>query len=107
MEIYGRIFENPRLVFLQLVTNGVVAGANGDVLGATNPAKIVSSKTTVSESMKVAILLDGVNGQKYKNLKDYSEKNLYKVIYNYGTTVERAIHLLNTYKSSLSTPRRG
>ena len=48
----------------QLVTNGVVAGADKDVFEADNPSQITSAKANVANSMKAIIFLDGDNGQK-------------------------------------------
>ena len=84
------------LVICQLATNGVVAGADGDFLGAANPGQIAAAKATVAESMKATIFLDGANGQKYKQLKDDSGNEFSKGKDNYPPTVERAVHLLNT-----------
>ena len=75
METYGGSFDEPGLLLRQFSTNGVVVGAYGDVLGASNPAQIATAKTTISESTKAAILLDRLNEQKYKHIKDNSEKN--------------------------------
>ena len=61
VEKYGGTIDKPGLVLCQLVTNGVVAGANGDVFGAANPAQIVAAKETISDSTKAAIFLYGVN----------------------------------------------
>ena len=58
------------LVLCQLATNGVVAGADEDVLEADNPVQIAAAKANVAEIMKAIILLDGQNGQKYKHIKD-------------------------------------
>ena len=44
VEMHGRIFRTPVLVLRQLVTNGVVAGADIDVLGAANPTHILAAK---------------------------------------------------------------
>ena len=75
-----------------------MAGANGDVLWADNPAQISLAKATASESMKADILLDGDNGHKYKHNKDDTENDFSKVTYNYPPTVERAVRLLDTHK---------
>ena len=98
MKKYGGKFDEPGLVLRQLATNGVVTGADGDVLGAANTAHIAAYKITVIEITKVAIFLDRSNGQKYKNIKDDLEKDLSKGRDNYPLTVEHAVHLLNTYK---------
>ena len=82
----------------QLGTNGVVPGADGDILGAVNSALIAAAKATLIMRMKAEILMDGENGQKYKHIKDNLEKKFSKVTDNYPTTVERAVYLLNTYK---------
>ena len=70
VKTYGGTFDKLGLVLLQLAKNGAVAGADGDIIGADNPAQIGATKEIVSESMKAAILLDRANGQKYKQLKD-------------------------------------
>ena len=54
--------DDPGLVLCQLVKNGVLASADGDVLGAANPEQIAAATAEVAESTKVAILLDGANG---------------------------------------------
>ena len=97
VKTYGGTFDKLGLVLLQLAKNGAVAGADGDIIGADNPAQIGATKEIVSESMKAAILLDRANGQKYKQLKDDLEIDFNKGIENYATTVERAVRLLNTY----------
>ena len=98
VEKNGVTFDELELVILQLATNVVVLGADGDVLGAGNPAQIVASKSTVSDIMKVSIFLYRVNGQKYKQIRDGLENEFSKETDNYPTTVEHAVHLLNTYK---------
>ena len=82
METYGGTCDERVLVLLQLAKNGFFAGANGDILGVNNPAQIVADKSTVAEIMREAIFLDGVNVQKYKQLKDDLEKYFYKGIDN-------------------------
>ena len=62
--MYGGTLNDPGLVLHQLPKNGVVTGADGDVLRADNTAHIAASKATVAEITKVAIFLDGENGQK-------------------------------------------
>ena len=96
VETYQVTFKNPELVLCQLVTNVVVVVANRDVLGAANPVQIGSFKSTVADSMKAHIFLYGENGHKYKQIKDYLENDFSKVKDNYPTTVQRAVHLLNT-----------
>ena len=96
METYGVTFDEPGLVLLQLTTNGVVAGSDGDFLGASNPAYIVSSEATVAKNMKAAIFLEEENGQKYKHINYYLENDFSKVTVNYSPTVEHAVHFLNT-----------
>ena len=54
-----------------MATNGVVTGADGDILGADNPLQFASDKAVGTEIMKAAIFLDGTNVQKYKQIKDY------------------------------------
>ena len=48
-------------VICQLATNGVLAGANGDIIRAANTSYILVAKATVSDNMKAAILLDRAN----------------------------------------------
>ena len=90
VENYGGKYYKPGLVLRQLVKNGVVAGANGDVLGASNPAHITSDNPTVINNTKADIFLDRENGQKYKQLKDDLENDFSKGIDNYPPTVECA-----------------
>ena len=61
VEIYGVPSDEPGLVLRQLAKNVVVAGANRDFLWEADPAQIAEAKVTLSESMKVAIFLEGVN----------------------------------------------
>ena len=61
VETYGETFDKPLLVLCQLATNGVVSGAEGDVLRVDNTAQIAASNATVAESTKAAIFLDGEN----------------------------------------------
>ena len=86
-----------------------MSGVHGDVLGAANPAHIESSKAAVAESKKAAIFLDRVKGHKYKQLKDDLENKFSKDIDNYPptVTVERTIHLLNTYKIKFDYIKKG
>ena len=62
VENNGEKFDETGLVLRQLATNGFVAGANGDVLGVANNGQIAAAKETISESMKVDISLESVNG---------------------------------------------
>ena len=82
VEMYGVTSDEPILVLHQLVTNGVVVGANGDGIEEANPAHIVAAKTTLEESIKTATLLDGLNVQKYNNRKDGLENNFSEVTDN-------------------------
>ena len=49
METYGGTFNEPGLLLSQLVKNGVVEGADEDILGEANPAQITAANSTVSE----------------------------------------------------------
>ena len=64
VETYGGILDYPVLVIRHLETNGVVVGADGDILGAANPEQIAMAKATIAEIMKAEIFLDGENEQK-------------------------------------------
>ena len=88
VETYGGILDYPGLVLCQLVTNGVVVGADVDVLGAANTAHIETDKATIEEIMKAAIFLDGENEQTYKHIKDDLENDFSKGTDNYPTTVD-------------------
>ena len=61
VEIYEVPSDEPVLVLRQLAKNVVVEGANRDFLWEADPAQIAEAKVTLSESMKVAIFLEGVN----------------------------------------------
>ena len=107
VETYGVTFNGPRLVLHQLARNGVVSGADGDVLGAANPAQIAVAKATIVDSMKVAIFLYGANGHKYKQLKNDLENELSKGKVNYPPIVETFVHFLNTYKIKFECTKKG
>ena len=70
METYGGGIDELILVLLQVAKNGVMVGANRDVLWAYNYAQTAAAKATVAERMKAAIFFNGANVQKYKQLKD-------------------------------------
>ena len=70
METYGEGFDELVLVLRQVAKNGVLVGANRDVLWADNYEQTAAAKATVAERMKAAIFLNGANVQKYKQLKD-------------------------------------
>ena len=57
--------------------------------------------------MKADILLYGANGQKYKKLRYDLGNDFSKGKENYPPTVERAIHLLNTYKIKFEYTKKG
>ena len=82
VEMNGVTFDEPILVLHQLVTNRVMVGTNGDVLGEANPAHIVAAKKNLEESIKTDILLDGLNVQKYNHRKDGLENNFSEVTDN-------------------------
>ena len=107
VETYGGILDYPGLVLCQLMTNGVVVGADGDVLGAANPAQIAVAKATIVDSTKVAIFLYGANGHKYKQLKNDLENELSKGKVNYPPIVEPFVHFLNTYKIKFECTKKG
>ena len=88
VETYGGTFNEPGLLLSQLVKNGVVEGADEDILGEANPAQITAANSTVSEITQVAIFLGSTNYHKYKQLKDDLEKDLSKDTENYPTTAE-------------------
>ena len=95
------------MVLSQLAKNGVVTIAEGYFLGEDITAQISSAKATVPESTKADMLLDMKYGQKYNHLKDDLRKEFSNLLDKYPLTVERAIHLFNTYKIKFDYTKKG